>query len=58
MLQIRREEFDWLDNCEHVGYMRRSIRGNLDAVQEEIESHEVRADETVRVAYRKGGGGH
>ena len=42
VLQIRREEFDWLDNCEHVGYMRRQIRGNLGTVQEEIESHEVR----------------
>lgn len=41
MLQIRTEEFDWLDNCEHVGYMRRPIRGNLDTVQQEIESHEV-----------------
>ena len=55
VLQIRREEFDWLDNCEHVGYMRRPIRGNLDTVQEEIESHEVRVDEIVRVAYRRGG---
>ena len=41
VLQIRREEFDWLDDCEHVGYMKRPIRGNLDTVQEEIESHEV-----------------
>ena len=41
VLQIRREEFDWLENCEHVGYMRRPIRGNLDTVYEEIGSHEV-----------------
>ena len=41
VLQIRREEFDWLENCEHVGYMRRPIRGNLDTVHEEIGSHEV-----------------
>ena len=41
VLQIRTEEFGWLDNCEHIGYMRRPIRGNLDTVQQEIESHEV-----------------
>lgn len=41
VLDIRREEFDWLDNCEHVGYMRRPVRGNLGTVHQEIETHEV-----------------
>ena len=51
VLQIRTEEFDWLDNCEHIGYMRRPIRGNLDTVQQEIEAHEVNEMMTAAAGY-------
>ena len=41
VIQIRKEEFDWLVECEHRGNSYRPTRGNMDAIQEEIEEHEV-----------------
>ena len=42
VLQITDEQFDWLEGCELAAGMRQASRGELQAVQEEIERHQVR----------------
>ena len=41
VLQITEEEFDWLERCEHAAGVRRTTHGNLQIVQEEIDTHYV-----------------
>ncbi len=41
MLQITREEFDWLEGCERLAGARQATRGNLEIVEQEVDSHGV-----------------
>ena len=41
VLQIREEQFDWLEGCEDTAGIRRPTRGNLQLINEEIELHHV-----------------
>ena len=41
VLQITEEEFEWLEGCEHAAQLRRPTRGDLQIVQEEIDTHYV-----------------
>ena len=41
VLLIRREEFQWLEECESHSHRKERTHGNLELLQTEIERHEV-----------------
>ena len=41
VLQIREEEFEWLEDCELGSALRRRTHGKLELLHQEIERHEV-----------------
>ncbi len=43
VLQITREECDWLEGCEEMAAARQATRGNLEIIQMEIDKNSVRS---------------
>ena len=41
VLQTTKEEFEWLERCEHAAAVHRTTHGNLQIVQEEIDTYYV-----------------
>ena len=52
ILKIRDEEFDWLSRAETACTVRRSARGDLDIVREEIATHSVSGYSSTVCPYR------